>query len=579
MPSINRLRTSRLLPRALATRNPGVTWALVFPLALFAFSAAAQEGGEAKPPAPNLRPDAPTGAGACLVCHRAPAFDGEAFKKSLHADLSCSDCHDGYDYGAHSVKPSELSPEDAARVKKLATRSAAPSAYLACATCHPDESLQLAGSVHSRWLAEDRKAAGPLCADCHGSPHAVQKPAGPLPTATRSAVCTHCHDNVEFLKRSGLSSDPVPTYRDSVHGRLVVLGSERAPSCQECHGTHAVAAMGDPASTLAPGKRSAVCGKCHAGSNEGFAATMSHTPLNKAHPGPHWTHILFSYLTTFSLLGLFLHVLLDLGAELRVRFGRKKGTHHVLPASLPKSVQRLDIHQRIQHWMLIGSILLLTFTGWPLRAASVGPSRALADLMGGPHFAGIIHRISAVVMIAAAVYHLVYLVMLWRRKKLRLSMLPGPKDIVDLAHNLAYFLGIRKEKPHFDRFSYSEKFDYWAVFWGVAVMAGTGFVYWFPTKFTVSLPFWVVNAAQLAHGEEATLCALALFVWHFYNVHLRPSIFPMNWAWLNGHISTEALHEEHPMEFERLFGGAPAAEAPKAPAPAPEAPKKPEPGK
>jgi hypothetical protein len=108
------------------------------------------------------------------------------------------------------------------------------------------------------------------------------------------------------------------------------------------------------------------------------------------------------------------------------------------------------------------------------------------------------------------------------------------------------------------------------VFWGVAIMTVTGFVYWFPTRFAAKLPFWVVSSAQLAHGEEATLAALALFVWHFYNVHLRPSIFPMNWAWLNGHISTEALREEHPLEFERLF---PESPPPSVPLP------KPEPGK
>ncbi|MHB8877938.1 MAG: hypothetical protein ACYC8T_29945 [Myxococcaceae bacterium] len=528
----------------------------------------------------TLRPDAPSGAGACLVCHRAPSFDGEAFKKSVHAELACADCHDGFDYQAHSVKTSELSEGDASQVKKLATRSAAPQAFLACATCHSEETEQVQSSAHGAWLKEERKSAGPLCSDCHGSPHSILKAASPKLTAARSAVCTRCHDNADFLKQSGLSGDPVPTYRDSVHGRLVVLGSERAPACQDCHGTHAIARMGDPASPLALPTRAGTCGKCHEGANEGFAATMTHTPLAQAHPGPHWTHIFFSYLTTLTLLGLSLHILLDLGAELRVRFRRKKGQHPALPASLPKSVQRLDIHQRIQHWMLISSVLLLVFTGWPLRAASVGPSRGLAGLLGGPHLSGILHRIAAVVMIAAGLYHLGYLAWLWRKKKLHLNMLPAPKDLVHLMHNLSYFLGLRREKPHFDRFSYVEKFDYWAVFWGVAIMAGTGFVYWFPTQFAGNMPYWVVNAAQLAHGEEATLCALALFVWHFYNVHLRPSIFPMNWAWLNGHISTEALKEEHPAEFDRMFGAPPPAPAPSpAPAPAVDPANKPEPGK
>ncbi|MEK6705110.1 MAG: hypothetical protein AABZ06_04930, partial [Bdellovibrionota bacterium] len=128
----------------------------------------------------------------------------------------------------------------------------------------------------------------------------------------------------------------------------------------------------------------------------------------------------------------------------------------------------------------------------------------------------------------------------------------GSQDFINLNQELLYFVGLRKERPQFDRFNCREKFDYWAVFWGTAIMVGTGFIYWFPVQFSAWIPSWVINAAQLAHGEEATLAALALFVWHFYNVHMRPSIFPMNWAWLNGRISTEMLYEEHRLEYEKL---------------------------
>jgi cytochrome b subunit of formate dehydrogenase len=99
---------------------------------------------------------------------------------------------------------------------------------------------------------------------------------------------------------------------------------------------------------------------------------------------------------------------------------------------------------------------------------------------------------------------------------------------------------------------YLEKFDYWAVFWGIVMMVGTGFIFWFPAWFASWAPSWLITAALIIHGEEATLAILFLFVVHFYNVHLKPSIFPMNWTWLNGRISVENLKHEHPLEYERL---------------------------
>jgi hypothetical protein len=100
----------------------------------------------------------------------------------------------------------------------------------------------------------------------------------------------------------------------------------------------------------------------------------------------------------------------------------------------------------------------------------------------------------------------------------------------------------------------------------VAIMGGTGLVRWFPELFARFLPSQVLVAAQLAHGEEATLAALALFVWHLYNVHLRPGVFPMNWVWLHGKMSVEELREEHAAEHDRLFPPAPAPATPPPPA-------------
>jgi cytochrome b subunit of formate dehydrogenase len=187
----------------------------------------------------------------------------------------------------------------------------------------------------------------------------------------------------------------------------------------------------------------------------------------------------------------------------------------------------------------------------------VESSRKFLVLFGGPHGAGLVHRFAAVLIILSGVYHLVYLTFLAQKRVLPFSMVPVLKDAFDIRDNVLHMLGLKKERPRFDRFNYLEKFDYWAVFWGVVMMVGSGFIFWYPVFFARFLPTFVLTSAQIIHGEEATLAAIFLFVVHFYNAHLKPSIFPMNWAWLNGQTTLEYMKDEHPTEFERQFPNGP----------------------
>ena len=523
---------------------------------------------------------------ACLDCHEAskpgePGVRPADFLKSVHGDFACTDCHVGYQ--AEQV-PHELGPlkgDEAALADRYASAlrprrddkgrvlapppgkalemepvSPAPRAYLACGTCHGDVADAPRASVHGRWLREDRPVAGPTCSDCHGNVHALPKAEGRAsPEArARSRRCQTCHDDQRLAAAAGLKGDVVITYRDSIHGRLVALGSERAPSCADCHGSHSIVPKDDPASPVVTANRAKTCGACHRGANDNFAAVISHRPLYESTSKvPHFVHVMFSWLTTLTLLFFAIHVLIDFVYELRKRLARRKA--HVHDPEGEVMVPRFDIHQRIQHWLMLTGVILLGLTGWPLRGAgapeAVESSRRFLAIFGGPHAAGVWHRVAAVMIMVSGAYHLVYLTFLAANKRLPMSMLPGPKDALDIRDNLLYMLGVSKRKPRFDRYNYLEKFDYWAVFWGIVMMVGSGLVYWFPVFFAKFLPHWVLASAQIIHGEEATLAILFLFCVHFYNVHLKPSVFPMSWIWLNGKISLEAMRDEHPAEYER----------------------------
>jgi hypothetical protein len=114
-----------------------------------------------------------------------------------------------------------------------------------------------------------------------------------------------------------------------------------------------------------------------------------------------------------------------------------------------------------------------------------------------------------------------------------------------------WFFG-RGPRPRFDRYTYWEKFDYWAVFWGMGIIGASGLLLWFPVFFARIVPGWVFNVAMLVHGEEALLAVGFIFTLHFFNGHLRPDKFPMDTVIFTGRLTIEELKHERADEYARL---------------------------
>ncbi|MBI2466815.1 MAG: hypothetical protein HYV62_03200 [Candidatus Rokubacteria bacterium] len=132
------------------------------------------------------------------------------------------------------------------------------------------------------------------------------------------------------------------------------------------------------------------------------------------------------------------------------------------------------------------------------------------------------------------------------------SMVPRPHDVVQFVQHVRYFLGLGP-RPRFGRWTYWEKFDYWAVFWGVAIIGASGLLLWFPTFFARYLPGWGFNLALIVHSDEALLAVGFIFSVHFFNANLRPEKFPMDPVIFTGRIEEDDLRREHPTEYERLL--------------------------
>jgi cytochrome b subunit of formate dehydrogenase len=222
-----------------------------------------------------------------------------------------------------------------------------------------------------------------------------------------------------------------------------------------------------------------------------------------------------------------------------------------------RHVLRFDRYDRLLHGLLMASFLGLSLTGLPLLFADTRWARTMAGLTGGYGVTGVLHRLFATLLIGVFAAHLgrvlraVYLRrelgMLWGPD----SLVPQPRDVVQMAQHFRYFLGLG-ERPRFDRFTYWEKFDYWAVFWGMGIIGGSGLLLWFPAVFAGFLPGWVFNVAFIVHGEEALLATVFIFTVHFFNGHLRPEKFPMDTVIFTGRVELEELRHERPAEYERL---------------------------
>lgn len=228
---------------------------------------------------------------------------------------------------------------------------------------------------------------------------------------------------------------------------------------------------------------------------------------------------------------------------------------------LPEEIERFNIIFRIQHVVMFTTFLLLAFTGWGLKYAELDVSSWWIRIWGGPRTAGIIHRIAGITMVLDFTFHVLYIGYMLFKGKMQIrkvtTIIPLPKDVKDVAHNFLYFLGISKTRPKFGRFSYAQKFDYWAVFWGMFIIGVSGLAIAFPIQTSYLIPEWstgwIWQLLFILHSDEALLAIVFILFWHFYNEHLKPEVFPMSWVWLTGKISVKELKHKHPLEYELLF--------------------------
>ena len=214
--------------------------------------------------------------------------------------------------------------------------------------------------------------------------------------------------------------------------------------------------------------------------------------------------------------------------------------------------------QRTMHAVLFTTFLGLAATGLPLRFSQSVWARRLASEVGGFGAILFFHKLCAIVLTIAFAIHVkeIFTRGIMNREKGIFwgssSMVANFKDAKDLFNHMRWFVGLGA-RPQFDRYAYWEKFDYWAVFWGMIVIGFSGYAMWFAPFFAHFLPGWALNAVLVIHSEEGLLAILFIFSIHFVNTHLRPGSFPMDMVIFTGVEREDELRHKRPLEFARML--------------------------
>jgi cytochrome b subunit of formate dehydrogenase len=473
----------------------------------------------------------------CGGCHDTPASLVDGYLTSEHgkalllsglvAAPSCSACHG--DHGMLEVAD-ERAPTSHANSPEM------------CGTCH----LLLledwkAGSAHG--LAWQESEDGPVCTDCHAS-HNIGDPVTAAARLASADNCGECH--TEYLT----------TFRDSFHGKANDLGMVSGATCADCHTPHKNLAAEHPDSSVHPANLMTTCGNCHETISQSFVSFDPHN--DPTDPDDNYAVYIVWLFMTGLLIGVFgffgVHDLLWLQRSL---VGVVRGEFNEQLNNTGQYVRRFSRMHIRMHITIIVTFLALALTGLPLKFHAAPWAQQLMNLLGGIDSARFIHRLAAIGTFAYAAFHLGNLFVRWAVRRERglfwgpNSMVPQPSDIADLYTNVRYFLYLG-DRPAGDRWTYFEKFDYLAVFWGVMIIGLSGLLLWFPAWFTSFLPGWTLNAAYVIHSDEALLATGFIFVFHFFHTHLRPESFPMDVVIFTGKMSLEKFKEERPREYQRL---------------------------
>ncbi len=489
-------------------------------------------------------------ANLCGECHSDPNIMGkynladslkeDLYRQGVHAAEvmagnenapTCVSCH-----GYHEILPLR-NPESPTNFMNVAN---------SCGECHKSQKIQYMESVHGKSAMSGHKDA-PVCTDCHGE-HAIfrtEDERSPVSFFNLSEnTCGRCHSSIVINEKFDIKSGKVNNFLRSYHGLALQRGSKKVANCGSCHGNHLILPSSDPRSTVSPERLVETCGNCHPGISANVLAAPIHSEVTiRSDTIVAWVPRIYIPLIIIIIGGMLIHNGMILWALMKEKFRREE--------ELPK-YQRFTTFEIICHILLTISFILLVITGFALVNPRSWWVVMLSYLQFTEEVRALLHRIAGVMLIGTSIIYAFYMVFHPRGRREFVEFMARPRDLVHVWQNFQYYRGKRKEPPKFGRYDYTEKMEFWALVWGVIIMAVTGFILWFPILSFQYLPKWAIDIAELIHYYEAVLATLAIVVWHFFFVIFHPEEYPMSVTWLTGNMPVDQLKKRHPLEYEEV---------------------------
>ena len=455
---------------------------------------------------------------------------GKATSRGRYSAATCNDCH-STGGTAHRI----LSPGDP---NSTINHFTIPKT---CGKCHEGIEKDYWEGIHGQLTARG-ETASPVCTHCHGEHQIIAHldPRSPVSHAkVAEATCAPCHESASLNEKYGIPAGRLASFIDSYHGLKSKAGDMTVANCASCHGAHRILPHTDPTSSIYPDNLQHTCGECHPSISAELAQAKIHEiGVMHMRGWPDFFAALYMIMIACTLAGMLLFIGLDARRQVKIVMEKEQ-------------IRRMTQWEVLQHTVLLIAFLLLVTTGFALRFSDSWWSVLLFGREGGFPLRNLIHRISAVVLVLLSIAHLFYLRGA-RGRDFMHHMFPTLDDLAQFREMIRYNLGFTNERPNFGKFSFGEKFEYWALVWGMIIMSVTGSMLWFDDFFVRFLPKGVLDVMLVIHYYEAWLATVSILIWHLYSTIFNPSVYPMNPAWITGMMPVDQYRHEHPGDTEAL---------------------------
>ncbi len=449
---------------------------------------------------------------------------GKASRGGVYFAATCNDCHSSN--GTAHVILSPGNPHSSINHFNVPKT---------CGKCHKGVENDYWEGIHGQ-LTLRGETDSPVCTDCHGE-HGILSPDDPRspvsPTRVAEATCSPCHESARLNEKYGIPTGRLKTWVDSYHGLKSKAGDITVANCASCHGGHRILPHTDSTSSIHLSHLQETCGSCHPGISVTLARTPIHgTPGISGTPAANIVRNIYIVAIVLIIGAMVVHWLIDLRKQIKKVFKKKQ-------------IQRMTYNEVWQHMFLTVTFIILIITGFSLRFSEAGWVKFLFGWEGGFPLRGVIHRVAAVLFILTVIWHIVYLTTSRGRQFFK-DIFPAKQDFLHFIQMILYNLGLTSRAPGLGKFTYVEKAEYWALVWGTAIMIVSGFFLWFDNVAVKWFAKGFLDVMLVIHYYEAWLATLAVSIWHMYSVVFRPTVYPMNPAWLSGKMPEDMYAHEHP---------------------------------